>query len=380
MAVLVLSPAASDKSAWRSALEELGPRLASAETRSDVVGSYVAGNMTLLRDQNFLALAVPAELGGAGLSRVELAAMLRTLARHCSSTALAFAMHTHVVAAAAWRWKHQQAPVDGLLKRVASERIQLLSSGGSDWLMSSGKAVKVEGGYRIQARKNFASGAPSAQLFMTSAVEEDAADGPTVLHFALPMTAEGVSVLDNWDTLGMRGTGSQDVLLDNVFVPDIAISGRRKPGPWHPLLHIVSMVAIPLVYAVYAGIAEAARDIAIEAARKRPAEADLDLAGALDTERAALGITIDSMVEFAETAQPSPETTNRIFMHRALVARNALKTVDSAMELAGGVAYFRKFGLEKLFRDVQGARFHPLRDATQRRLAGRMALGLPIDG
>lgn len=380
MAVLVLSPAASDKSAWRGTLAELGPRLASGETRSDATGSYVAGNMTLLREQNFLALAVPVELGGAGLSRIELAAVLRELGKHCSSTALAFAMHTHVVAAAAWRWKHQQAPVDGLLKRVASERIQLLSSGGSDWLLSSGKAVKVEGGYRIQARKNFASGAPSAQLFMTSAVEEDSEGGPTVLHFALPMTAEGVSILDNWDTLGMRGTASQDVLLDNVFVPAAAISGRRKPGPWHPLLHIVSMVAIPLVYAVYAGIAEAARDIAIEAARKRPAEADLALAGALDTELAALGITIDSMVEFAETAQPSPETTNRIFMHRALIAHSALKTVDLAMELAGGVSYFRKFGLEKLFRDVQGARFHPLRDATQQRLAGRMALGLPIDG
>jgi acyl-CoA dehydrogenase len=67
-------------------------------------------------------------------------------------------------------------------------------------------------------------------------------------------------------------------------------------------------------------------------------------------------------------------------MHRALIARSALKTVDLAMELAGGVSYFRKFGLEKLFRDVQGARFHPLRDAVQQRLAGRMALGLPIDG
>jgi alkylation response protein AidB-like acyl-CoA dehydrogenase len=380
MAVLVLSPAASDPTSWRRLVAELGPRLAAAETRSDATGSYVAGNMALLRENGFLALAVPSELGGAGLSRIELSAVLRELGKHCSSTALAFAMHTHVVAAAAWRWRHQQAPVEGLLKRVAAEQIQILSSGGSDWLDSSGKAVKVEGGYRLQARKNFASGAPSAQLFMTSAIEEDAEGGPTVLHFALPMNAEGVSILDNWDTLGMRGTASQDVLLDNVFVPDAAISGRRKPGPWHPLLHIVSMVAIPLVYSVYAGIAEAARGTAIAAAMARPAAADVALAGALDTELAALEITLASMVEFAEHAQPSPETTNRIFMHRALIVRSALKTVELAMELAGGVSYFRKFGLEKLFRDVQGARFHPLRDATQQRLAGRMALGLPIDG
>lgn len=379
MAVVVLSQAPAASTGWRAILAELSPKLAETDIRSDAVGAYVAGNMALLRERGFLALAVPSELGGAGLTRLELSAMLRELAKHASSTALALAMHTHVVAAAAWRWKHQQAPTDGLLKRVAAERIQLLSSGGSDWLKSSGKAVKVEGGYRIHARKIFASGAPSAQLFMTSAIEETK-DGPTVLHFGVPMNAEGVSVIENWDTLGMRGTASQDVLLDGVFVPDAAISGRRQPGPWHPLLHIVSMVAMPLVYSVYAGVAEAARGIAMEAARVRPDTAEIEIAGALDTELAAVEAALASMVAFAESAQPSAETTNRIFMHRALVARSALKTVDLAIELAGGAAYFRKFGLEKLFRDVQGARFHPLRDGTQRRLAGRLALGLSIDG
>ena len=176
--------------------------------------------------------------------------MLRTLAHYCGSTALALAMHTHVAAAAVWRWRHQKAPVDGLLKRIAAERIQLLSSGGSDWLDGSGKAVKVDGGYRIHARKVFASGAPSAALFMTGAIEEDAPDGPTVLQFGVPMSAEGVSIVDTWDTLGMRGTASHDVVLDNVFVPDAAIGARRKPGVWHPLMHIVTMVAFPKVYAV----------------------------------------------------------------------------------------------------------------------------------
>jgi len=72
-------------------------------------------------------------------------------------------------------------------------------------------------------------------------------------------------------------------------------------------------------------------------------------------------------------------TSNTIFMHRVLVARSALKTVDLAIDVAGGAAYFRKLGLERHFRDIQGARFHPIAGAPQRRLAGRMALGLPID-
>ncbi len=370
---------------WRSALAEIGPLLAEEDRRCDEMNQFVGANFALLRERGFLELGVPVELGGAGLTRTELSEMLRTLARHCSSTALALAMHTHVLAATVWRWRNQSAPVEGLLKRVATERIQLLSSGGSDWLDGSGKAVKVDGGYRIYARKIFASGAPSANLFMTGAIDEDAPDGPTMLQFGIPMNAAGVSVRETWDTMGMRGTGSHDVLLDDVFVPDAAIGARRKPGVWHPLMHIVSMVAFPLVYSVYTGVAEAARDLAVAAAAKRrdPAVIDLgivDLVGALDTELAATRIALDSMVAFSETAQPGPETTNTIFMHRTLVARSAIKTVELALEVAGGASYHRRNGLERLFRDVQGARFHPLPEHQQRRLAGRLALGLPIDG
>ena len=99
--------------------------------------------------------------------------MLRELAHGCSSTALAFSMHTHQVAIPAWRWRHQKvAAVEPLLKRVAAERLILLSSGGSDWIGGSGKAVKVDGGYRITARKVFTSGAEAGDLLMTGAILE----------------------------------------------------------------------------------------------------------------------------------------------------------------------------------------------------------------
>jgi hypothetical protein len=53
-------------------------------------------------------------------------------------------MHSHLVAAAAWRWRHQKAPTDGFLKRVAAEDLILVSSGGSDWLKSAGTATKTD--------------------------------------------------------------------------------------------------------------------------------------------------------------------------------------------------------------------------------------------
>jgi alkylation response protein AidB-like acyl-CoA dehydrogenase len=365
---------------WRSAIAEIGPLLAEEDHRCDEMNQFAGANFALLRERGFLELGVPEELGGAGLTRTELSEMLRALARHCSSTALALAMHTHVLAATVWRWRNQSAPVEGLLKRIATERIQLLSSGGSDWLDGSGKAVKVDGGYRIYARKIFASGSPSANLFMTGAIDEDAPEGPMMLQFGIPMNAAGVSIRETWDTMGMRGTGSHDVLLDDVFVPDAAIGARRKPGVWHPLMHIVSMVAFPLVYAVYTGVAEAARDLAVAAAAKRRDPAVIELVGAMDTELAAARMALESMVAFSESAQPGPETTNMIFTHRTLVARSAIKTAEMALEVAGGASYHRRNGLERLFRDVQGARFHPLPEHQQRRLAGRLALGLPIDG
>jgi alkylation response protein AidB-like acyl-CoA dehydrogenase len=363
---------------WSTDLAKIGPQIAEEGRACDAENRYVGANIAALREHGFLGLAVPAELGGGGLSRVELASMLRELAHYCSATALVLAMHTHTVAAAAWRWRYQKAPTDGLLKRVAGERIQLLSSGGSDWLPGSGTAEKVEGGYKVNGLKIFASGAPSADIFMTGAVEQTA-EGPTALQFGVPMKSSGVSIVETWDTMGMRGTASHSVKLENVFVADAAIAARRPAGVWHPSFHLISMVAFPLIYAAYTGVAEAARDIAVAAAKTRSDPSIVEAVGELENEWAATRIAHDSMVAFSETAQPGPAAANTIFIHRTLVARSAVKTVELAMGVAGGASYFRSMGLERLFRDIQGARFHPLTDAPQRRLAGRMALGLPID-
>ena len=364
---------------WSSDLAKIGPQIAEEGRACDVENRYVGANIAALREHGFLGLGVPAELGGGGLSRIELANMLRELAHYCSATALVLAMHTHTVAAAAWRWRHQKAPTDGLLKRVAGERIQLLSSGGSDWLPGSGTAEKVEGGYKVNGLKVFASGAPSADIFMTGAVEQTA-EGPTALQFGVPIKAPGVSIVETWDTMGMRGTGSHSVKLENVFVADTAIAARRPAGVWHPSFHLISMIAFPLVYAVYTGVAEVARDIAVAAASKRPQPDTVEAVGQLDTELVATRIAHHSMVEQMELAQPGPDTTNKVFQHRALVGRSALKTVELALVAAGGGGYFKGMRLERAFRDIQGARFHPLQDGPQQRLAGRVALGLPIDG
>ena len=358
----------------------LGPQFAKRAVGADAQDRFVAENFAELKAHGLVAAGVPEELGGLGASHADLCNMIEEIAYHCGSTGLAFSMHTHQVATNAWRWRHQKAPVDGLLKRVAADNIVLLSSGGSDWLQGSGTATRVEGGYRINGRKIFSSGAPAGDLLMTSAVYDDPEAGPTVLHFAVPMKAEGVKLLDTWQVMGMRGTGSQDIELTDFFLADAAIGGKRPQGKWHPLFHIISMIAFPLVYSAYVGVAQAARDLVVEKARTRKADRySVDLIGGIENELTSARLALQDMIAAAATNDPGAETTNRVMIGRTLVARGVLKTVELAMEAAGGSAFYRAARLERLFRDAQAARYHPLRFGAQRTYTGRMALGLDID-
>ena len=205
---------------WAALARELGPRFAARAPSHDVADSFVADNYRDLRERRVFSAGVPAELGGGGASHAELCTLVRVLGQHCGSTALALAMHTHQVAIAAWRWRHDGAPTELLLRRVADQEAILVTSGGSDWLAGSGRAEKVAGGYRITGRKVFASGAPAGDLFMTMALLDDPEGGPTVVHVAIPFDAPGLEIQDTWHTTGLRGTGSNDYRVTDLFVPE----------------------------------------------------------------------------------------------------------------------------------------------------------------
>ncbi|MBL8709650.1 MAG: acyl-CoA dehydrogenase family protein [Rhodospirillaceae bacterium] len=371
----VNSPSLSDFAALAN---QLGTAFAARADHADGSDSFVAENFADLKNAGLVEAGVPADLGGAGGDLPALCSMINALAHHCGSTALAFAMHTHQVAIPAWRWIHQQAaPVEPLLRRVAKERLILLSSGGGDWVAGSGRAERVEGGYRIVAHKPFTSAAPVGDLLMTGAVFDDPADGPMVLHFGVPMNSPHVSILPTWKSMGMRGTGSHDVVINGHVVPDAGVALRRKAGEWHPLFHIIAMIAFPLIYAAYLGVAESARDLAVAMAQKRRESRHVtELAGRMEVELRAAQYAHGAMLAAAQRGNPSPGTTNEIMIGRALVARHAIAAVDLAMETAGGAAFYRDNGLERRFRDIQGARFHPMQDGPQQEFAGRIALGL----
>jgi alkylation response protein AidB-like acyl-CoA dehydrogenase len=356
----------------------LGPTFAARAAAHDANDSFVADNYTDLKKHRVFSAGVPAELGGGGASHAQLCALLRELAHYCGSTALALSMHTHLLAATVWRWRQGQ-PVEALLQRTASEEIVLVSTGASDWLDSSGTAEKVDGGFRVTARKVFCSGAPLGTLLITSAPYDDPQNGPTVLHFPVPFTAQGVTVMDNWRTFGMRATGSHDVMLEGVFVPESAIALRRPQGKWHPFWNVVVAVAMPLIMSVYVGIAEAAHDLALRQVVKKRADLHTPyLVGEMENALVTAQMALQGMVDIAANYdfKPVDQTASAIMTRKTIAAQATILTVEKALEVVGGAGFFRSVGLERLLRDVHGASFHPLPEKRQLLFTGRLALGL----
>jgi alkylation response protein AidB-like acyl-CoA dehydrogenase len=287
-------------------------------------------------------------------------------------------MHQHLVAAAVYN-DRQGRPGRKLLEQVAADEIVLVSTGANDWMESNGAAVRVEGGFRVCARKPFGSGSPKGGVLVTSAPYEDPDEGWQVLHFPVPFTAPGVSLADDWRTLGMRATGSNTVVLDEVFVPDDAIMLRRPRGRFHPAWNVILTVALPLIMSVYAGIAEAAAAIGRELASSRRSDPTTPyLLGELANHLTMVQLAVDDMVRLASDPDVamSLELTNAVLVRKTIAAEHVLATVEKALEAAGGAGFYRKTELERLLRDAHAAQFHPLSAKRQHRFTGRLALGL----
>ena len=117
---------------WSSGAAAIADELAKHAAKHDANGTFVAESYARLKAEGFFAALIPAEFGGGGASVGEMMRAIRLLGAACGSTALAFAMHSHVIGINAWRWRHHQAPTDSMLKQVAAEGLIMVSSGGSD--------------------------------------------------------------------------------------------------------------------------------------------------------------------------------------------------------------------------------------------------------
>jgi alkylation response protein AidB-like acyl-CoA dehydrogenase len=369
-----------DLVAWAA---ELGALIGDDAARHDDDGTFVTEAYQILREAGYLALAVPRELGGRGATIRQVAMAQRELARHCSSTALASVMHHHVVLFTAWRLRRGLPGAEATLRRVVDDGIVLVSTGGADQTLPRGEAKRVEGGYTVSGRKIFASQAPVGTVMSTMFPFEDPNDGLVVLNMAVPMASPGVSILETWDALGMRGTGSHDVELRDVFVPDERVLARRPHGKIDGPLQVILTIAMPPIAAVYLGVAEAARDHAVAAVAATPRGDDPTVqrqVGLMNTRLRVAGWALDGALQTAgDDPTPSMETVAAVMAAKREIALAGIEVCDLAMDVAGGAAYYRTSPIARCYRDIRGAKFHPFGPDETLVHAGRLALGRPSD-
>lgn len=362
----------------------------------DRTNAYFADDLTDLRSVGYPAAAVPAELGGWGLSLAELAASQRRLARYAPATALAMTMHSYWIGIATEMEKGGDTSLRWILE--AATRGEIIAAGhaetGNDIpvLMSTCQAERVEGGYRLNGRKQFGSNGPAWTWLGAHAIDPTAPGGPQIVHAFVERTSPGVTVVETWDTLGMRATQSHDTILDDVFVADERI-GRVVPAGdgTDPFVVALAMWPLSLIGAVYLGIADRALELAVDGARRKSSVAIERGAYAynpmvqhqvaemfleIDAASATLERFVDDWVagvDHGETWVP------KVYATKWRSVEAAKRVVDIALDVSGGGALFKANELERLYRDVRCGGFHPGNDALTHEVVGKSVLGVMAD-
>lgn len=362
----------------------IGAVAAAHAEEHDRDASFVAPAYAAMREHGYLKLPVPTELGGLGATIRQVCYAQAELARHDGATALAAAMHLYNTLAQVFRRDHGAADAEGVLRRVATEDLVIATSGGSDWLWPTTVAEPDGDGFRVSGRKAFCSQSPAADVITTCAVLGEPGDGAEVLHFAVPLGADGVSLVETWDTMGMRGTASHDLVFSDVHVPGERIVGRRPWGEFGGPLKVAGIHFAPVGGATYYGIAAGARDVAVtEAAAKfRGTTAYAELArvqrqvGLMDAKlRVAWWALMGSLDQIGDDFAADGATLATVMLAKREAVTSAIEVVDLAMDVLGGRSYFRRSPLERAYRDVRAGTFHPLNPEITLTYAGKLALG-----
>ena len=377
-------------------LVELAGRLADefAERASehDREGSFPFENYEQMREEGYLGLTVPEELGGMGAGLLELVLAQERLAAGDASTALAVNMHVSPIAQLASLWR--ASGDDGLaevLRRAADGRLVYASMSaepGDPILMTSSTVARpVDSGYRVTGKKIFGTESAVCTEFSTRALVDDPESGPTVIFFRLPRDVEGMTVKQTWDVLGMRATQSNDFELDDVFVPEDAVFHRYPANHFDAtMLKTVWGWAMPTFGAVYLGVGAGAlafargfADKAKKAGNPEVQHLFAEMEVLLETARAVLYRHAHEMETGALYAElPVQEGMAKTVLTKYVATNNACAIVDRALHVVGGAGYFRRFPLERMYRDVRAGPIMPYNNLEAHDLFGRTSLGIEI--
>lgn len=340
-------------------------------------GSFPLADLDELRAAGYLAALVPAALGGAGLSLAEAVGEQMRLAAAAPATALAVNMHLVWTAVAKAMLDRGDDALAFVLREAAAGEVFAfgVSERGND-LVLFGSTVTAEplpdGGVAYTGTKTPVSLSPVWTRLGTFGLDSTSADAPRIVWGFLDRDADGIEVIEDWDTVGQRATRSDTtVLRDAVARPDRVVR-RLPPGPnADPLVFGVFVTFEILLAAVYAGISHRAVELAVDAARRRTS---LKLGGAARSDdpdvrrRVATAALLDDALDaqvlgLARDLDGLVDHGARWFAKasglKVRVTEQAKAVVDQAVLVGGGSGYAASSELSRLYRDVLAGAFNP---------------------
>lgn len=379
--------------------DELAARFAARAAQHDLEGSFPSENFVDLHDSGFLKAAIPARYGGDGTSLIDMVDAMEHLARGDGATAMPTAMLVQLLG------RLNEDPIwpeplaeeicrdvvanGGLVNSVVTEsELGSISRGGAPRTT----ATPVDGGWRVNGRKRFASGAPALRWLLVAVTLPPSADAPQgeTATAVVRSNAPGLTIVPTWaGSLSLRSTGNEDMLFEDVFVPHDKLIGRtpiaaRSGPPAIPGTHGWNLA----IAAVYLGIGQAAVHAACDYAVDRSptglggrAISDLphiqqwigEMQIMLDGARAMLQ---DTARAWTERPDLRPALGPRVAAAKYLCTNGACTASEKALRVAGGFSLTRDFAVERYFRDARAGLFHPPQDDLATAFVGRAALGV----
>jgi 3-hydroxy-9,10-secoandrosta-1,3,5(10)-triene-9,17-dione monooxygenase len=370
-------------------VEKLLPRFAERAIACDRDGQVSDSTIEELADAGVFSAIAPKAYGGAELDLNIFSAIVQMVSANSPSVGWVCSF----LMGASWRLL--------TLGREGQEEV----FGDSNFILGAGTAApifdvkKVDGGYRLTGRTAWNSGSSHAEWLQMNGVLRTEGAPPQIIMFVMPRS--DVTILDTWHILGMKGTASRDLIVDDVFVPDRraapfapALEGKSAGHRLHdnPMYHIpflpfAMIEVLPVVVGTHRGAANALRDrvrsrmgtlSGAKAAEKVPAQIRMaqGLARADMAEQMLSAMIAEISAARPDASDPMARAATKL--HAAMVTSFCLDSVNEMARSVGGDAFRDEAPFQRFFRDMNTVARHAFLDPdTAAESYGKLHLGLP---
>jgi alkylation response protein AidB-like acyl-CoA dehydrogenase len=386
--------------------EEMLERFRERAPGYDRDNSFFHEDFEELRDAGYLKIAVPEEFGGSGYNLAQVAREQRRLAYYAPADAVAVNMHIYWTGLAADMYRVGDTSLQWLLEEAAAGEVFGAghSERGNDipLLLSTTNAERVDGGWKFTGHKNFGTMTPVWTRLGFHGMDASNPAAPQIVHAYLERDADNYHVVENWDSLGMRATRSDDTVLEGVFVPDARVVRVLPAGAAGMDLFVLGVFGWALAgFAnVYYAIGQRMLDLTIEYVSGK---SSIALASGSYAHHPEIQHSVTEMILLRDSMEPQldavaegyaasvldaanwgpmdgPTWASKFVSMKHTVTQNAYRMADLAVQTVGGLGVARHGEFERLLRDARMGPIHPANPQLTYELISKIALGIDLDG